>query len=227
MGCTTLPAASTVAPPPSTPSKRVIWALLAPRSLSSLAMLLSRLCDPVRGQVYLDGIDLRRLTVRSVRDQTAVVLQESVLFATTIAENIGYGTTDPTSDQIRAAAVLAGADGFISRLPQGYGTVVGERGATLSGGERQRIAIARAAMRRAPIVVLDEAMTGLDPRTEAEVHAALHRLTEGCTTVVISHEPAAALACDRAVWIEEGRIVNDGHPRLVLARRVGGTHAAG
>ena len=110
-------------------------------------------------------------------------------------------------------------------LPDGYETVVGERGATLSGGERQRIAIARAAMRRAPIVILDEAMTGLDQDTEADVHQALERLTRGCTTIVISHDLQAALTCDRVVWLEDGRVVDEGDPASVIARRAGGTHA--
>ena len=203
-------------------------ALLGPSGAgkSSLAMLLSRLCDPSQGQVMVDGIDLRDMTAQSLREQTAVVLQESVLFATSISDNIAYGSRQgATFDQVREAARLAGAHEFIEALPQGYDTVVGERGATLSGGERQRIAIARAAIRRAPIVVLDEAMTGLDHETEAEVFAALERLTLDCTTIVISHDLSAALTCERAVWLEDGRVVDDGDPQLVLARRTGGSHA--
>ena len=151
-----------------------------------------------------------------------MVLQESVLFATSVRENIALGAADSTDVDVAAAARLAGAHEFVMRLPQGYDTVVGERGSTLSGGQRQRIAIARAAARRAPIVVLDEAMTGLDRDTEREVHAALERLTEGRTTFVISHDLDAALTCDRAVWLSDGRIVDDGDPRRVLARQAGG-----
>ncbi len=194
---------------------------------SSLAMLLSRLCDPTGGRIRIDGIDVRDMTIASLRAQTAVVLQESVLFATTIEENIAYGAPPATAEQVRAAAELAGAHDFINRLPDGYATVVGERGATLSGGQRQRIAIARAAMRRAPIVVLDEAMTGLDRETETEVYAALERLTSRSTTILISHDLDAALTCERVVWMEGGRIVDDGEPELVLARRGGGTRAHG
>ena len=203
-------------------------ALLGPSGAgkSSLAMLLSRLCDPARGQVCIDGVDLRDMTLESLRRQTAVVLQESVLFATTIEANIGYGAEDPTPEQVRDAARLAGAHDFVTRLPDGYDTIVGERGATLSGGERQRIAIARAAMRRAPVVILDEAMTGLDRETEAEVYGALERLTAECTTIMISHDLDAALSCERVVWIEDGRIVDDGEPELVLARRSRGSHVA-
>lgn len=202
-------------------------ALLGPSGAgkSSLVMLLSRLCDPSQGQVSIDGIDLRDMTIQSLRQQTAVVLQESVLFATTIAENIAYGSDQASPARVREAALVAGAHDFIRRLPHGYDTIVGERGATLSGGERQRIAIARAAMRRAPIVVLDEAMTGLDRETEAEVYAALERLTCGSTTIIISHDLDAALTCERALWLEDGLIVDDGEPVHVLARRAGGTHA--
>ncbi|HEX5770184.1 MAG TPA: ABC transporter ATP-binding protein [Nocardioidaceae bacterium] len=196
---------------------------------SSLANLLSRLCDPTHGVVAVDGRDLRDLTMASVRSQLAVVLQESVLFATSIRENIALGlaAAPPSQDQIEAAARLAGAHDFIERLPAGYDTVVGERGATLSGGERQRIAIARAAMRDAPIVILDEAMTGLDQETEREVVSALDRLTSGRTTLLITHDLDAALGAERVVWVEVGRVVDDGAPARVLARQGGRYDDAG
>ncbi len=187
---------------------------------SSIATLLCRLRDPDSGQILIDGWDLRDLTVDSVRSQIAVVLQDSVLFADTIRANIAFGATEPIGEEwIRWAARLAGADEFIDRLPQGYDTVVGERGATLSGGQRQRIAIARAAVRNAPIVILDEAMTGLDPGTEADVAAALRRLTEGRTTLVITHDLAAARDADLVLWIENGRVVRGGTPAAVLGDR--------
>jgi ATP-binding cassette, subfamily B, bacterial len=192
---------------------------------SSLAMLLSRMCDPTRGRITLGGRDLREMTLDSLRDQLAVVLQESVLFATTIRENIAYGREGASDEEVRAAAELAGAHEFIVRLPQGYDTVVSERGTTLSGGQRQRIAIARAAIRDAAVVVLDEAMTGLDREKEREVLAALDRLTVGRTTLMISHDLETARAFDRAVWIEDGEIVDDGDPALVLAGRSGASHA--
>ncbi len=196
---------------------------------SSLANLLSRLCDPTHGVVAVDGRDLRDLTMASVRSQLAVVLQESVLFATSIRENIALGlaAAPPSQEQIEAAARLAGAHDFIERLPAGYDTVVGERGATLSGGERQRIAIARAAMRDAPIVILDEAMTGLDQETEREVVSALDRLTSGRTTLLITHDLDAALGAERVVWVEVGRVVDDGAPARVLARQGGRYDDAG
>ncbi len=186
---------------------------------SSVAGLLSRLRDPDEGAVALDGHDLRHLTLASVRPQVAVVLQESVLFATTVRDNIAWGSPGATDDDVERAARLAGAHDFILRLPDGYDTVVGERGDTLSGGQRQRIAIARAAVRDAPVVVLDEAMTGLDQETEREVVSALERLTEGRTTLVITHDLDAARGCDRVVWLERGVVADDGTPDEVLARR--------
>lgn len=194
---------------------------------STLAMLVSRLCDPTSGTVEIDGHDLRDLTLATVRPQIAVVLQESVLFATTIFENIAHGVPGATRADVERAAALAGADGFIRRLPHGYDTVVGERGATLSGGERQRIAIARAAMRDAPIVILDEATTGLDSETETEVLAALRRLTEGRTTLIITHDLDAARDADRVVWIEQGRVCDDGAPDRVLRRHGSAVSDAG
>lgn len=213
------------------PGRRV--ALVGPSGAgkSSIAGLLSRLRDADAGQVLIDGRDLRDLTLDSARSQVAVVLQDSVLFADTIRANIAYGAPDldgrPVSDEwIRWAARLAGADAFIQALPQGYDTVIGERGATLSGGQRQRIAIARAAIRNAPIVILDEAMTGLDPGTEAEVAAALRRLTEGRTTLVITHDLDAARDADLVFWIDDGRLVRGGTPTAVLGQSANGTRPA-
>ncbi len=183
---------------------------------SSLVALLSRLRDPDRGQVLMDGHDLRDLTIASVRSQVTVVLQESVLFATTIRENIASGAPGADTARIVAAARLAGAHEFIEALPDGYETVVGERGTTLSGGQRQRVAIARAAVRDAPVVVLDEALTGLDTDTEDEVVQALGRLTEGRTTFVVTHDVESVRDADRVVRFEDGRVVQYGTPAEVL-----------
>ena len=181
--------------------------------------LLCRLRDPDAGEIRIDELPLSAFTVSSLRAQIAIVLQDSVLFAVTIGENIALGSPDPVTDeQIVAAARLAGAHEFISALPQGYDTIVGERGSTLSGGERQRIAIARAAIRDAPIVILDEAMTGLDSDTEAEVAAALDRLTAGRTTFVISHDLDAVRDCEQVIWVERGQVTRSGHPDQVLGR---------
>src|SRR5699024_832272 len=144
----------------------------------TLVLLLSRLIDPDTSTVSIDGQDLRDLTLATVRSQVAIVLHDSVLFATTFPEHTAHGLPGGTTAQVEAAAGLAGAHEFILELTEGYDTVVGERGGTLSGGQRQRIAIARAAIRDASVIILDEAMTGLDADTEREVSAALDRLTE-------------------------------------------------
>ncbi|MFT4225362.1 ABC transporter ATP-binding protein [Micropruina sp.] len=184
---------------------------------SSLMALLCRLRDPDLGRVRIDGHDLADLTLESLRRQISIVLQESVLFASTIRDNIALGSPERVTDeQIEAAARLAGAHEFIRALPDGYDTVVGERGATLSGGQRQRIAIARAAIRDAPIVILDEALTGLDAATAREVGAALDRLTAGRTTFVITHDVSAATGCDLVVQLQDGRVQACGSPDEVL-----------
>jgi ATP-binding cassette subfamily B protein len=184
---------------------------------STVVALLSRLRDPDQGSVRVDGLDLRDLTLDSVRSQVSVVLQDSVLFAVSIRENIALGVDRGVTDaEIEEAARIAGAHDFVTALPDGYDTVVGERGTTLSGGQRQRIAIARAAIRRAPIVVLDEALTGLDAETGGEVVAALRRLCEGRTTFVVTHDLEAARDADRVVWIEDGAVRLDGDPEPVL-----------
>lgn len=185
---------------------------------STLVSLLPRLQDPVSGCVRLDGIDLRDLTLDGVREQVAIVLQDSVLFATTVAENISYGRPDATREEIERAARDAGAHDFVVAMPQGYETVVGERGGTLSGGQRQRIAVARAMLRDAPVVVLDEATTGLDRATADGVREALLRLTAGRTTFVITHDPDDVRTCDLVLWIEDGRIADRGTPEEILAR---------
>lgn len=195
---------------------------------STLVSLLSRLRDPDAGTVSFDGHDLRDLVLAGVRAQVSIVLQDSVLFAASVRENIALGIDrEATDEEVVAAARLAGAHEFVTRLPEGYDTVVGERGATLSGGQRQRIAIARAALRQSPIVVLDEAMTGLDADTESEVAAALARLTAGRTTFVITHDLAAARDADRVLWIEDGRVLRSGRPAEVLPPAVDGVEVAG
>jgi ATP-binding cassette subfamily B protein len=184
---------------------------------SSLASLLLRLRDPDLGRVCVDGADLRDLTLDSLRSQIAIVLQDSPLFAGTLAENISFGVDREVSrEQIVAAARVACADGFIEAMPEGYDTVLSDRGSGLSGGQRQRIAIARAAIRNAPIVVLDEATTGLDPETSADVITALDQLTAGRTTLLITHDMDLAAGADRVVRIEDGRVTADGPPTQVL-----------
>ncbi|WP_105565817.1 ABC transporter ATP-binding protein [Microbacterium halophytorum] len=185
---------------------------------STLAGLITRAADPAGGTVAIDGWDVRRATLESVRARVSVVHQESVLFATTVRENIRLGRLDATDAEVEQAARRAQAHAFIVGLPDGYDTELGDRGQTLSGGQRQRIAIARALLRDAPIVVLDEATTGLDPASKAAVAASIASLTQGRTTISITHDPAAIRTADRIVWLEGGAIVEDGDPAELLAR---------
>ena len=184
---------------------------------STLASLLLALYDPDAGAVRVDGQDLRSFTVESYVAQTAVVLQESLLFRASIRENIAYGRPDASLADIRRAAQVAHADEFVRALPAGYDTVVGERGATLSGGQRQRIAIARAVIRNAPILVLDEPTTGLDAEAEAVVLDALERLMEGRTTLLIAHKLATVRRADRIAVLDAGRIVEHDARDVLLA----------
>ena len=172
---------------------------------STLVALLSRLMDPQSGRVLFDGHDLRDATLASVRDNVAVVLQESVLFAESIAENIRWARPGATDEEVQAAAVAADADGFIRALPAGYDTVLAERGSSLSGGQRQRLAIARAVLRDAPIVVLDEPTTGLDAASREAVLNSLAVLTAGRTVLVVAHHEELLAGCHRIVRIADGR----------------------
>lgn len=183
---------------------------------SSLASLLLRLYDPLEGRILIDGHDLREYKVDSLRRQISVVLQDSVLFAVSVRDNIAYGSLGASAKDVEWAARLANAHDFIMALPQGYNTVLGERGATLSGGQRQRIAIARAAIRQSPIIILDEPTTGLDQQNEYEVNEALDRLTHGRTTFTISHNLRAVEAADLILYLEKGKIIEQGtHAELM------------
>ncbi len=173
---------------------------------SSLASLLLRLIEPTRGTMHYDELEATEVTVRSIREQVSVVLQEPVLFATSIRENIRYGRLDATDEEIEAVAREANAHDFISAMPSGYDHVLEERGASLSGGQRQRIALARAMLRDAPIVVLDEATSSIDPENEREIRDAVNRLTANRTTIVITHDRAGLVECDRVLWVEDGRV---------------------
>lgn len=173
---------------------------------SSLAALLLRLIEPTRGTIYYDDRDATELTVRSIREQVSVVLQEPVLFATSIRENIRYGRLDATDLEIEEVARQANAHGFISAMPNGYEHVLEERGSSLSGGQRQRIALARAMLRDAPIVVLDEATSSIDPENEREIRDAVNRLTADRTTIVITHDRSGLVDCDRVLWVEDGHV---------------------
>jgi ATP-binding cassette subfamily B protein len=184
---------------------------------SSLVALLSRLRDPDLGRVLIDGHDLRDLTIASVRNQVSIVLQESVLFAESIRENIALGSAEPVTDaQVEEAARLAGAHEFILALPEGYATVVGERGSTLSGGQRQRIAIARAILADPRILILDEATSALDSESEAMIQEGLRRLRQGRTSFVIAHRLSTIRSADQILVLEAGEIVERGtHAELM------------
>jgi subfamily B ATP-binding cassette protein MsbA len=177
---------------------------------SSLISLVPRFYDPSEGCVRVDGIDLRSMTLDSLRAQVSLVFQEPILFAATVAENIAGGSPDAGRDEVVEAARRAGIHPVIESLPEGYDTVLGERGGTLSGGERQCVAVARAMLRDAPIVILDEPTTGLDLRNAALVIEALQRLVEERTVLLISHELTRLKDVDRIVVIEDGRIVEEG-----------------
>ncbi|MBI3966347.1 MAG: ABC transporter ATP-binding protein [Chloroflexi bacterium] len=206
------------------PGQRVALVGHSGSGKSTIASLLLRLYDPHTGRVCLDGHDLREYTIESVRAQIGIVLQDSLLFAATVADNIAYGAPGASRQDVEAAARLANAHEFITALPDGYETVVSERGVTLSGGERQRIAIARAAIRQAPILVLDEPTTGLDEENHRTVIAALERLAQGRTTFLITHDLTLAARADLILFLEGGRIVERGaHAELM---RAGGRYAA-
>jgi ABC-type multidrug transport system fused ATPase/permease subunit len=185
---------------------------------TTIASLLLRFYDPDAGGVRLDGRDLRTLTLASLRRNIALVLQDPVLFGATIGENIAYGRPGATFEEIRAAARAAGADDFVTALPQGYATAVGERGAMLSGGQRQRLSIARAFLKDAPILILDEPTSALDAETEAVLLDTLRRLMRGRTTLIIAHRLSTVRDADRIVVLQEGRIAEAGTRAELLAR---------
>ncbi len=191
---------------------------------SSLVSLVLRLYDPLQGRVLIDGHDIREFTLVSLRSQISAVLQDNLLFAASVRENIAHAAPAATPEQVEAAARLANAHEFISGLSEGYDTVLGERGVTLSQGQRQRIAIARAAVRKAPILILDEPMTGLDKKNEQFVLDSLKRLDYGCTTFLITHDLNHAAQADLILYLEDGRVAERGtHAELL---RLNGRYAA-
>jgi ATP-binding cassette subfamily B protein len=175
---------------------------------TTLVSLLMRFYDPIDGQILLDGVDLRDYKLADLRNQFAIVLQEPVLFSTSIAENLAYARPTASYDEIIAAAQAANAHEFIVSLPWGYETQVGERGMQLSGGERQRIALARAFLKDAPILILDEPTSSVDIQTEAAIIKALEQLMQGRTTFIIAHRLSTLANCDARLEIEGGRLVN-------------------
>jgi ATP-binding cassette subfamily B protein len=185
---------------------------------STLVSLIARFYDPSGGQVLIDGCDVRTLKLEALRAQVSMVLQPPIVFPTSIHDNIAYGRPSATRDDVIAAARLAQADDFISRLPAGYETVVGEQGSTLSEGERQRLTIARAVLRQAPILILDEPTASVDVTTEAAIMAGLERLMNGRTTFVIAHRLSTVRRATRILVLQHGAVVEQGTLEALLAR---------
>ena len=183
---------------------------------TTLANLLLRFYDPVRGAIKIGGVDLRDVRTRDLRNQIAVVTQETILFNDTVRRNIELGRPGATNEEIIAAARHAYAYDFIMQKPDGFDTVIGEKGVMLSGGQRQRIAIARAVLKNAPILILDEATSALDTESERAVQAALDELMKGRTTICIAHRLSTILHADLIVVLDQGRIIETGkHDELI------------
>ncbi len=185
---------------------------------TTLVSLIPRFYEPGEGHILLDGTDIRQITLASLRDQVSIVLQEPLLFSGTIASNILYGRLSASMDEVVEAARAANAHGFIERLPKGYDTALGERGVQMSGGERQRISVARAFLRDAPILILDEPTSSIDSRTEGVILDALERLMLGRTTFMIAHRLSTIRNADRILVMDGGRIVEQGSHEELLAR---------
>ena len=190
---------------------------------STIVRLLMRFDDPQRGRVLLGGQDLRTLDRAALRARFGVVNQDTYLFHGTAAENIRFGKPDASDAEVEAAAQAANAHGFIARLPQGYDTVIGERGIRLSGGQRQRIAIARALLRDAPILLLDEALSSVDAENEAVIQDALARLMGGRTVLIMAHRLSSVIDADRILVLDEGRVVESGRHADLMAKRASTT----
>src|SRR2546425_10815762 len=202
----------------ASPGQRVALVGASGAGKSTIVSLILRLYEPQDGAILIDGVNIKRYRRESLRRQIGLVLQQSILFGASIRENIAYGRPEASLEQIVAAAEVAKADEFIRELEDGYDTVIGERGATLSGGQQQRIAIARALIRDAPILILDEPMTGLDVESEAKVREALDRLMAGKTCLIITHDLQSVENADQVLVLEEGRIIERGKHDELVAR---------
>jgi subfamily B ATP-binding cassette protein MsbA len=183
---------------------------------TSLVNLLPRFYDVEAGEILIDGHDIRKVTMKSLRNQIGLVTQQTILFNDTVRNNIAYGSLERSVQEIVEAARAANAHDFIARLPEGYDTIIGEQGVKLSGGERQRISIARALLKNAPILILDEATSSLDSDSETEVQKALDRLMKGRTVFVIAHRLSTIRNAHRIIVLSEGKIVEEGtHEKLM------------
>jgi ATP-binding cassette subfamily B protein len=183
---------------------------------SSIINLIPRFYDPTQGRVLIDGYDLRQVTLETLRGQIGIVLQETTLFSGTIRDNIAFGRPDSKMDEVIEAAKAAAAHEFISQFSEGYGTIVGERGATLSGGQKQRIAIARALLLDPRILILDDATSSVDLQTELEIQHALDRLMQSRTSFVIAQRVSTVVQADRILVLDQGQIAAQGtHAELM------------
>jgi ATP-binding cassette, subfamily B, bacterial len=180
---------------------------------------MQRLYDPDRGHVLIDEQDIAKVTQESLRRSIAVVQQDISLFHRSVLENLRYGRPDASDDEVYAAAEAARCTEFIDGLPQGFETIVGERGLKLSGGQRQRLAIARAFLRAAPIILLDEATSALDTESEQAIQEALGRLFKGRTVIAIAHRLSTLNSFDRILVLDRGRVIEDGNPAELLRRK--------
>jgi ABC-type multidrug transport system fused ATPase/permease subunit len=197
-----------------------VVALVGPTGVgkTTLSMLIPRFYDVCEGAITLDGHDVRDLTLESLRQQISIVLQEVFLFHGTVRENILFGRPGATDREMIEAARIANAHDFIAQLSEGYDTLIGERGVKLSGGQRQRLAIARAVLKDAPILILDEATSSVDTETELLIQQALERLMIGRTTVVIAHRLSTIRNADKIVVLQDGRIVEQGMHKELMAK---------
>jgi ATP-binding cassette subfamily B protein/subfamily B ATP-binding cassette protein MsbA len=198
------------------PGERIALVGATGSGKTTLASLLPRFFDPWEGRIMFDGVDIRDVRLADLRSNISIVLQDPFLLPLSVADNIAYGLPGASRDEITAAAAAAQADEFIRQLPAGYDTVVGERGATLSGGERQRITIARALLRDAPVLILDEPTSSLDARTEFLLAEAFDCLMQGRTTLIIAHRLSTIRDAHRIAVLDDGRLVEQGsHQELI------------
>ena len=190
---------------------------------STVFQLLLRFYDPQSGRIALDGVATKDMSLTDLRQHVGIVPQDAVIFSTSALENIRYGKPDATDDEVKTAAKAAFADEFITALPEGYNTFLGERGVRLSGGQRQRIAIARAMLKNSPLLLLDEATSALDSTSERMVQAALESAMKGRTTLVVAHRLATVQQADRIMVLDHGQLVEQGTHVELVAR--GGVYA--